>query len=394
MAIETVRLNPTQNVIAAIWAPLGAKPLWEELAQAAIKEAEAVPNPTTRGAKSTAKNVQEVFFGTEGEAKIPAAAIIKKIVVHWFGKPSAAANTLTIGKPTTGLPEWNESVEAGSTTEGWRSHEVTKANLEKTVAKDLRENVFRVGWSNSKATEARWNVAYVEVEYETTGATTSASIASGAATSATAKRISQPSGLGVTSHIRTAATVARLAQTAATSSAGSSVSVGGVVKTERGAQTAKLTSGAAVAATLARKAKASVALSGGASVTAQSSRIAARAATVASGASVRASAQRVSQPLTRVSGGAVVTATVRRVALVTAAVSSGASIAASSHGHQAIFARVSSGASVSATVVRVGQSEEPLTSTPIAGHVAIGQRGTIGVHRGRLATGNVGRAER
>src|SRR6185312_2205424 len=111
---------------------------------------------------------QSFTFGAEGEAKIPATAIIKKVVCFWYCKPSATANKLLIKHPTSTKPEFTEEIliselPAGEneTTAHWRTHEVKATNIEKLVASDLREPNFRVGISSAKATLCRLNVVYI-----------------------------------------------------------------------------------------------------------------------------------------------------------------------------------------------------------------------------------------
>lgn len=221
----------------------------------------------------------------------------------------------------------------------------------------------------------------------------SVSASAGAGVSAVVKRTAQAAPSS-TSHLRVSAQVTRLARAGAAVSSGATVSVGALVKSEHGPQSPKLASGVVVSAAVARQAGAAGAAVAGAMVRAEVRRIAQASARASAGVSVAASARRVAQAAPRVSGGAVVTATVRRLARVSALVTVAPTVSAAAHGRQPVLARVSGGVSIRVNVTRIGQSEEPPTSTPIAGHVAIGQRGRIGVHRGRIPTGNIGRAER
>lgn len=308
------------------------------------------------------------------------------------------------------------AVETPGTNPGWKSVELAKAEAEALTQANLESLFAKVEQTGSVA-GIMSEGPYLEVEYEpeeeggghkvaassTAGAVTSAnagriaaaapSLATGAVTTATVARLAKLAA-GASSGAVTSASTARLAKLAAQSTTGASVSVGAIVKSERGPQSAKLSSGAVTAATVARKALTPAAATAGALVRAQALRQAQRAASASSGAVVSAQARRAALAAPRVSGGAVVTATVRRVAKVAAVVSSSALTSATISSHGPKRASVSSGVSVYATIVRGGVTPEPPTSTPIAGHVAIGQRGTIGVHRGRLPTRNIGRAER
>lgn len=295
-------------------------------------------------------------------------------IERWTGAEGATASAVTSTENATGI---TNSVATGS----WTAESHGPA----VIFGEGSSGTTYVGTASAGAVVA----AGVARTARAAGAASA-----GASASAAVARTARAVG-GASAGASAAAVVARSARATAGLSSGASVAVGAIVKTERGPQAAKVSSGASVSAQLARLARAQAAASSGASVRAEVRRVAQVSARVSAGASATAPVRSLRSVAARVSGGAVVSSSARRLARVSAAVSAGAAVSAV-RGRAPVLARVSGGVGVYATwtAIQGGGAIEPPTSTPVAGHVAIGQRGSIGVHRGSIPTGNIGRAER
>lgn len=407
MANRVFKLQPQTVIGESGWTVVGGGTAAAALSKNGVLPGTGETPPSTNEPRlSTVTNgaITAVAFGTVGtytllkeiDELLKAGGTITNVRMSMYGE-----NRTTTGKPVvlkwlstskSTEPEWAKLTPAWTVPMAMSEAQLLeKADTAAHLATALSEVVIE-----KKTTKETWvwELGVEVIVKEAEGHKVAGAVSGGASTTATTQRISQPAASGasgVTSHVRIAATFLRIAKTQASVSSGATVSAA-VVKVERGAVTANISSAAVVAASLARRAQTSARVSTGASVAASVARRTSQAAAVSSGASVAARAQRVAQAAPRVSGGAVVTATVKRIAKATASITAGASVTA--RARTPLVARISAGAVVTANVTRVGQSPEPPTSTPVEGHVAVGQRGIIGVHRGRVATGNVGRAER
>lgn len=167
MARETkvARLWPSANGFPTSWTALGSATNAEEVAQTSVL-AEAKPNEA-RGITNSVKGGNQRFrFTAEAEAKLPATgARIIGIKLWYYGKPSSAKLTASVNNAAT--PVFSESVEAGSTTLGWRSIVVSAPHVATTTLQHFLTNQIEVGFINEKATASTINECYLEVEYET-----------------------------------------------------------------------------------------------------------------------------------------------------------------------------------------------------------------------------------
>lgn len=157
---ETIILNPSSNGVSASWTTLGAQAAWKEIAQGVQEPT--IPSLTQGIHTSTNGAVSSFVFQAEVEAKLPVGCTIKKIVWHYYAKPSSPAFFAEL--QDSGLSGWTDPTTAGGTAAEWRKHEVSAANAEKTTRDDIISNNVTFAVRNEKVTESILNAMYMEVE--------------------------------------------------------------------------------------------------------------------------------------------------------------------------------------------------------------------------------------